>query len=346
MSDHINDFRDTTDFKKLTISNYKKTDVIKEFIKSLKETKHESACYWSAELISSGNFIELWETIILYMSKYIHIGNPKLPIYIDSCIDIFKSIITNEQVNDELNLRNNTSIRKLFAEISITLVDSSRKHSFADPMKISPQDFDVSTIGSKLKAPHINYIKNLFREGDTKEVYIALNEFYYNITDAKDSIMACYWVEWILEFDVLMRKHKKKNLCERRQYVPVAPDEQINMIWMIWDVFFDLAKSPIQKKIMHALLNIFCLKFSKGIPKKRKYILYFAVALFTENINYNVPLIKNSDYITKVKDNIHLIYREIKKNEIPPKTDYLLASVKTSKEKSVEKMKILEKVKF
>ena len=72
-----------------------------------------------------------------------------------------------------------------------------------------------------------NYIKNLFREGDTKEVYIALNEFYYNITDAKDSIMACYWVEWILEFDVLMRKHKKKNLCERRQYVPVAPDEQI-----------------------------------------------------------------------------------------------------------------------
>jgi len=97
---------------------------------------------------------------------------------------------------------------------------------------------------------------------------------------------------------------------------------------------------------MQALLNIFCLKFSKGIPKKRKYILYFAVALFTENINYNVPLIKNSDYITKVKDNIHLIYREIKKNEIPPKTDYLLASVKTSKEKSVEKMKILEKVKF
>ncbi len=346
MNDIINDYRSSNEFKKLTFSNYKKADVIKEYIKSLKDAKHESSCYWSAELISSGNFIELWESIILYMSKFVHIGNPKLPIYIDSSIESFKSIISQEQITDEIVMRNNSLIRKLFAEISITLVDSNRKHSFGETIKITSYDFDVSNMGNKLKAPHINYVKSLFREGDTKEIYIALNELYYNIKDVKDSVMACYWIEWILEFDVLTRKHKKKNLCERRSYIPVENEDQINIIWMIWDIFFDIAKTPLEKKIVQSLLNIFCLKFSKGIPKKRKYIMYFAVSLFTENVNYNVSLIKNSEYINKVKNNIHLIYREIKKNEIPPKTDYLFTNIKTSKEKSIEKMKILQNIKF
>ena len=117
MNDIINDYRSSNEFKKLTFSNYKKADVIKEYIKSLKDAKHESSCYWSAELISSGNFIELWESIILYMSKFIHIGNPKLPIYIDSSIESFKSIISQEQITDEIVMRNNSLIRKLFAEI-------------------------------------------------------------------------------------------------------------------------------------------------------------------------------------------------------------------------------------
>ena len=143
-----------------------------------------------------------------------------------------------------------------------------------------------------------------------------------------------------------MRKNKKKNLCERRSHIPVAQDEQISIIWMIWDVFNDIAKSPIDQKIIEALLHIFCLKFTKGAAKKRKYIFYFIVTLLTEKVNYNISFISNHTMITKIKENVHLIYREIKKNEIVPKSNYLLASIKSNKEKSIEKLRILDTFKL
>lgn len=339
----INDIREKGDFSKLTFSNYKKIDVIKEIIKSFKDHNIEASCYWSSELICGGHVLELWETIFIYMSKFIHIGNPKLCIYIANCIDKFKNIIENEHIEYELMMRNNINIRKLFSEICVILAESNRKHSFNENIKISMLDFDISNIGGKLKAPHIHYIKNIFKEGDTKEIYIALNELYYNIKEAKNSVMACYWIEWILEFDVMMRKNKKKNLCERRSYIPVGHDEQINIIWIIWDVFFDIASSEIDKKILESLLTAFCLRFSKGTPKKRKHIFYHIITVFTERVNYNISITTSNDKINKVKENINKIYSEIKKNEITPKTDYLFMNVsKTSKEKSIEKFKILD----
>lgn len=343
----INDIRLSSDFSKYTFSNYKKVDVIKELIKSIRNVNHENACYWSVELICGGQLIDLWDTIIGYMSKYIHIGNPKLPIYIDKCIDIFKEIVKNNSQIDEIKLRNNDNMRKLFAEIVITLCESNKKHAFSETTKVTMLDFDISNIGNKLKAPHIKYIKNIFKEGDTKEIYIALNELYYNISDSKDSVLACYWIEWILEFDVMMRKNKKKNLCERRQYIPVTNlDDQVSIIWIIWDIFLDISKNVMTKRIINSLLNIFCLKYSKGTPKKRKYIFYFIISLLCDNINYAIPLIKNQIKLNKVKENIHLIYKEIKKNEIVPKTDYLNMNIKTNKEKSIEKLKILDTIKF
>jgi hypothetical protein len=341
----INDMRDRKMFSKFTFSNYKKCDVVKALLKAYRDSNYEASCYWSAELVCGGHFVDLWDIIFLYMSKYIHIGNPKLPIYIDTCINTFRDVMNNEYISDELSMRNHNKIRNLFAEISIILVDSNRKHCFAEN-KVSTTDFDVSNIGNKLRAPHVHYIKNVFKEGDTKEIYIALNELYYNIEMTKDSVMSCYWIEWMLEFDALMRKNKKKNLCERRSYIPVSNEDQANLIWIVWDVLLELAKSEINKKTINALLNIFCLRFTKGIPKKRKYIMYFAVSLLTENINYQIPLIKSSDNIKRIKDGINIIYKEIKKNEITPKTDYLFANLKSSKEKSIEKMKILDSIKF
>ena len=345
--EQISDIRSKDKFTKFTFSNYKKTDVLKELLKSLKDEKREEGCYWSAELICGGNILELWEIVILYLSKYIHIGNPKLPIYISNCVDKFKKIMNDNYIGDDLAIRNNNSFRQLFCEIIVILIESSRKTPLCESNKVSQLDFDVSNIGSKLKAPNINYIKPLFKEGDTKEVYIALNELYYNISDEKNNVMACYWIEWLIEFDIRTRKQKKKYLCERRSYIPVKQEDQINIIWIIWDVFFDIAKTNMDKKILNSLLNIFCLRFSKGIPKKRKFIFYYIISLFTERVNYNTSLIKDITIVNKIKENINKIYKEIKKNEISPKVDYLLIDPKKSnKEKSIEKLKIMDTISF
>ena len=80
----INDIRSSSEFKGYSFSNYKKSEVKKQFIESMLSKKIEPACYWCSELLCAGHFTELWEIILYYTAKYIHLGNPKIVRFEDS----------------------------------------------------------------------------------------------------------------------------------------------------------------------------------------------------------------------------------------------------------------------
>ena len=347
----INDIRNSKDFKKISFSGYQKNKVKIELIKSLLSKQIESACYWSAELICAGHFADLWEIIILYLSKHIQLGNPKLPIYIDKRFAKFKDIISNGYIDNEILLRNNINIRQLFGEIISVLCLSKQKLGY-ESVKINKKlEFDMLNISNKLEADSLEYASNIYKSEDPKDFFVPINEFAYHISDkSNNSVLACYWLEWLIEYNSICRK-KEKCECERRTFAPVNDKFQKEIIWIVWDVILYETKKKKNKlltNIINSLLNIYSIKFTAAAIKRRKYILYFIVSLFIDKYNTKIEIIENIDNIQAIIKKLHIVYKEVKKGEIAPKTDYLLMNndTKSNLDKTIaklDKMKAIEK---
>tara|TARA_E500000178_G_scaffold277067_1_gene276154 strand:+ start:1472 stop:2620 length:1149 start_codon:yes stop_codon:yes gene_type:complete len=345
----INDIRDPSDFKGMSFSNFKKSEVKKKLIDSMLSQKIEPSCYWCAELICAGHFSEIWEIILYYTSKYIYIGNPKIAIYLEMRYNTFRNNMNQGIFLNELDARNSDKIRKLFAEIICTLVLSEKKPAFEQIKIKTKEDFDMTQLSNKLKAPNTDYIQGKLKQKDPKELIIAMNELSYSLSqDCKNMASACYWIEWTIEFEAICKKRKQLIKCETRDY-KVENKCRSNIIWIIWDILFhyaSLQNNKLIEKTMKSLINLFCIKFTDASPKKRRYLLYYAVSLITETVNTNVEILPNKVILQNVTSKIDTIYTQIKKNEIAPKTEYLFNGLDKKKaiEKSLKQMEIVNKM--
>ena len=331
-SSDINDIRLQTEFRHMTFSGYRKTDAKKELINNLKKSKIEPACYWSAEFICAGYYHELWDIIISFFSKYIHIGNPKIITYLEFRIQLFNQIMQNGYVGMELQLRNNVKIRQIFAEVICVICEAKKRHEYNE-IKIKPEDFDLTYMTERFQAPDVSYAENVFLKDDPKELFIPANEFAYNISvEGCNSVNACYWMEWFMQFDQRCKSRREKCKCERRIFANVNNKLQMEIIWILWDCFLYEAtnRSVFIQKLVASALNIFCMNFAVNCHKKRRYIMYFVIEIFTEQIPLDDTIIKNKDKIQNVINNIKIIYKQIKKNEISPNTDYLYKNLDSS----------------
>jgi hypothetical protein len=339
----INDKREAKLFKGISFSEFKKTDVKKELLNSLMKSKIEPSCYWCAELICAGHYSDLWDTIIIFYSKHVHTGNPKISNYLELRINTFKDIVANGFIGQELRMRNNDKIRKLFCEIMCVLCSAKKKHSFNE-VKIKPDDFIMTNMTDRFKAPNVIYGTEIFLKDDSKELFIAVNELMYSLSpEGKNTISACYWMEWIMQFESICKAKKEKCMCERRSKMPVDSKFQMDVVWLIWDALITQSekKDKLTQKTVHSLLKLYTLKYNQNIYKKRKYLMYFAISLLLETINYHEELVTSDDKIkmATVMEKIDVVYKQIKSNEQAPNTDYLFKDVKQSNlEKTIEKL--------
>ena len=338
----INDKRISKDFSKITFSKYSKIAARKELINCLVACKIEPACYWCAEFICAGHFIDIWEIIIQFMSTNIHLASPKLPIYIEMRFNDFKQVLEMGYIKNEIRLRNNKKIRKLFAEVISILCLSRKNHEFT-PIRIKKEEFNTIHLTNHLQAKSVKYAQVIFRKGDPKELFIPINELSYHLSpDSCDSRKACYWVEWIIDFSNLCAKEKKECRIERREGMPVSTKFQMDCVWMIWELllYYSKSKNTLSTKIILSLLKLFCIRFSPGTKKRRHFFIYFAISLINEPVNYNIKILENPRRNNKIVKNstekIDIIYSQIKKNEISPKTNYLFNNTLTAKNNNLE----------
>jgi len=354
---HINDVR--VSFRNITFSKFQKSKARLELLKNLYDEKIENACYWSAEFICAGHYLDLWDIILYYVYKYIHNGNPKLTLYLNMRYNNFISILQNGYSKELLALRNNEKIRKLFCEIICVLCFSNKKNVISDVKLDKNNSFDLTCMSEKFKAPNVSYIEEIIKEDDPKELIIPINELIFNLIN-KNIISVYYWYEWIIEYENICIKKKKKCVCENRSYAPVGNTHDI--IWIIWDILFYYSdpaivdkkytiidsennnnnNNSLKHKIIKNLFELFIIKYNNNVKKKRKYIIYYAFALLVDNINFTIAIINKREETEAIVLKINTIYKEIKKNEESPKTDYLFNNLnKSNLEKTMEKIELI-----
>ena len=168
--------------------------------------------------------------------------------------------------------------------------DLNSKNIMLKPLELKLVDLyntdliSYNILKNKKKIKKINFAKfssAKFLYGDFATFYISLNELAYNIS-IKNTSMACYWIEWILEFEALSKK--KKNIVFRsirRDFIPVDNKYQMDIIWIVWELFIHHSlKFNYLKDTIKSLLNIFCIRYKSGVKKKKKicFILRYIFA--------------------------------------------------------------------
>ena len=365
----INDGRSQKEFTKISFSNYKKTDVIKRMIEGVRFQKIEESCYWCAELLCAGHYTDLWNTFFKIMCQYIHSGNPKLPIYLLMRYKSFGELANSNKFNDILELRNDIRVRTLFFEIICVLSLSTKKHEMTR-FKIKEENYNIIENAHNLTAPHVGFGKLFMKQYDPVELLVPVNELAYSMDSTqKNTLKACFWVEWILKFANQKKKNKKiKELKKERliqqkhlantdydlmmgNFINLKKDKPLpkyedikitkrnmpvddkfcdNIVWIIWEVILHYSKKSYNKmvtEIINALFQLFCTRYTTSVNNKRILIIYQAITVLTDKMDFGIDVISHTQLIEKMKKNTDAIFAQIKTNECEKPISYMFANI-------------------
>jgi len=318
-------------FKDKTFSGFKKREVLNTLMKCIEKGLIEPACYWVTECIVSGYCQELFEKLIVYNSKIIHINNPRLPEFLWRRYDCFLSSFNhiNKKKKDQLiHLRNTQSVRNCLFDIITTMTLSSKAKRFDKYPKINELiDFQFNVIQSKLTATMQLLPSHIIKFTDPEELRIIMNEFLFHLKNVNGGYdQACYWVTWLVQWEKKNKKQKIKFEIEARDINEVNPKYCKDCIWLLWEIIFvetNLREDSIKKQIQ-SLYRFFRHDYTSGKRNTRLPLIYHAIGYLTLPIQFNIPIRKDHNIFLQTQCNINLMFKGKKGNEVkeyisPPK---------------------------
>jgi hypothetical protein len=347
----IVDERLNEDFKIKTFSGFQKNDVISALFKSIDQGKIENALYWCSEGIISGYIMKIWEKLLNYSFKIVHINNPRL------CIFLYKknNIIFNQikrlniKNKDYLVLRNSQMIRNLLADIIVTIITSEKKLKFDKLIKIKEEDFNIK---NKLQA-NLNILpSHILRFDDPEEFKIIMNEIFFHLKNQLSGYdKAIYWIIWLLEWEKKHKKQKENWKIPKRNIDIKKDKDKCDFIWIIWEIIFEELKcrdNKLLKTIIKVLYSLFIYEYTSGKRTERMFIIYNAIGHLTNKIDYKKDIRLNEVLYIQTQSNINKMYEIMKKNEKKTKINTTKQmdkkETKKLKKKDLNKEKMMDKL--
>jgi hypothetical protein len=342
----IKDTRDHTKFKELTFSGFKKAQVINAVFKNIEAKKIEGACHWTTEAIISGYANILWEKLIIYSSKVVHINNPKIPMYIYNKDMVYRNqlkLLDPKNKDRFILLRNSQMIRNLFFDVVTTLTTSLKTKKYDKYSKINiTEDFKYENMKKRLCGEMNILPDSIMRFNDPDEIKIILNEIF---TMSKNKQFGydrcCFWILWLLKWE---GQHKKKNVqwtVEYRDVKEIDKKFRSNVIWIIWDIINEELKSRdenVRAQVSY-LYKLYTNDYTIGKRNTRLPLLFHAFGYLTHDINFMVPLRANFKLFIEVQCNVNKMFGAKKQSE---KIEEIKPVPKKLKKKEMVEVEIIQ----
>ena len=318
----IEDARPLSEFKDKTFSGFKKRDVINALFKSIETGKIENACYWITECIISGYTVDIYEKLIQFSSKVIHINSPNLPEFLWRRYSTFHKSIDHIGKNEKdkyIHLRNTESIRNNLVDIVVTMTVSPKTKRYDKYPKIDEsKDYQFTVIKDKLNATMQLLPSHIIKFTDPEELRIIMNEIFFNLKNKLGGYDRCvYWVHWLIKWEKKNRKNKQKYEIEGRNIQGIHIKFCKDIIWLVWSVVLEeasLREEPIKKQIQ-SLYLFFKYEFTSGRRNARLPLLFHSMGYLTLPLNFKVPIRKDKHIFIQTQCNINMMFQTKKKKE-------------------------------
>ena len=125
-----------------------------------------------------------------------------------------------------------------------------------------------------------------------------------------------YWYEWLILMERELAKKGHILSCIPEQCNGVNEKYLDDWIWKIWKLILSQVEKTnnVIKKSVRTLFQIYKWKFTKSAKRKKKYLLFTAFCLLSENINWRCKVIQKPITRIQVISQINFFYSDINSN--------------------------------
>jgi len=332
----------------LSLSGYKKTQIIPFLKKNILEKKSETVMALVAEMHCSSFYTDIENFIINFYSEHLSVSALTYSFFIARYLQKISQIKENiKKINQNISLINSNEMRNIYCSIFSNFLENKHNRFL---IKIENKCYldEVYLLHSNIKSYSDVYDDNNVKLSD--KLSRGLREILYWIDNPKINYETTekilYWIHWCMKIESLEKKiYSGINLCFNSDYPILDQIKNTNgweyFLWTkIWHANYK--NNYMNKNLLKSLTKLFFHNYKRGKLKDRTGIL--AMAINVCNLSYKLKIERK---ISKMEIfaslNANLFYKNINIDENNDEK-YLEAYNSLNNIKTIENTKKIYKI--
>lgn len=287
----INDNREQSAFKNISMTNYKINELVKLYHSNLINSKIDYSTNLLVELHSIGQLNKIIQTFIKVYFQNINIQNPYLFNYLMKKILYLEKLLNNYKKKEYILTRNNQEIRNLLVDINGLLTTSPKSTILLNKYlpKVKEDDYIHGIIKHNMSTRDFSYVDMIEYNEENSYMKIALNEIFYLLYYKKNLQKIYYWYLWV--------KKKNKKMDTFNSYIMKIINFKLDTLDKIKKDYIILLIQNYENKL-----------FNKSVKENIIFIIFY---VYLNDVNFYKNIFHKEDVIITMSLKINLYYQNL-----------------------------------